>query len=154
MSTSPEIWPKVSLLNKNYNFIYGVGTDIIEVSRIRSALEKYPGFKTRVYTEHEVAFCEDKKNETAKYISYAERFAAKEALAKALGTGLGKDIFFKDIEVQNMPSGQPLVKLSQKAQELLIKKGPFDLKISLSGTKELAIAFVIIFCNQIFNKQS
>jgi phosphopantetheinyl transferase (holo-ACP synthase) len=53
-----------------------------------------------------------------------------------------------------MPSGQPLVKLSQKAQELLIKKGPFDLKISLSGTKELAIAFVIIFCNQIFNKQS
>lgn len=154
MSTSPEIWLKVLLLNKNYNFIYGVGTDIIEVSRIRSALEKYPGFKTRVYTEHEVAFCEDKKNETAKYISYAERFAAKEALAKALGTGLGKDIFFKDIEVQNMPSGQPLVKLSQKAQELLIKKGPFDLKISLSGTKELAIAFVIIFCNQIFNKQS
>jgi len=154
MSTSPEICTKLALLNKNYNFIYGGGTDIIEVSRISSALEKYPGFKTRVYTEHEVAFCEDKKNETAKYISYAERFAAKEALAKALGTGLGKDIFFKDIEVQNMPSGQPLVKLSQKAQELLIKKGPFDLKISLSGTKELAIAFVIIFCNQIFNKQS
>jgi holo-[acyl-carrier protein] synthase len=141
-------------LNKNYNFIYGVGTDIIEVGRIKSALEKYPGFKTRVYTEHEVAFCEDKKNETAKYISYAERFAAKEALAKALGTGLGKDIFFKDIEVRNMPSGQPLIKLSQKAQELLVKKGPFDLKISLSGTKELAIAFVIIFCNQIFDKQS
>ena len=154
MSTSPEIWPKVSLLNENYNLIYGVGTDIIEVSRIKSVLEKYPGFKTRVYTDHEVSFCENKKNETARCISYAERFAAKEALAKALGTGLGKDIFFKDIEVQNMPSGQPLIKLSQKAQELLIKKGPFDLKISLSGTKEIAIAFVIIFCNQIFNKQS
>ena len=74
-----------------------------------------------------------------------QRFAAKEAVAKAFGTGLGKTIFFKDIEVQNMPSGQPLIKLSAKAQELLIQKGPFDLKISLSGTKDFAVAFVIIF---------
>ena len=161
MSTSPETWPKVSLLNKNPKkyqgknpcndrpFIYGIGTDIIEVSRIKSAIERCPGFKTRVYTEREIAFCEDKKNKAAKYISYAERFAAKEAAAKAFGTGLGKDIFFKDIEVQNMPSGQPLIKLSQKAQELLIKKGPFDLKISLSGTKDFAVAFVVIFRKQV-----
>jgi holo-[acyl-carrier protein] synthase len=130
--------------------IFGIGTDIIEVKRIKSALEKYPGFKTRVYTEHEIAFCEDRKNETARYISYAQRFAAKEAVAKALGTGMGKIIFFKDIEVQNMPSGQPLIKLSAKAQARLIKKGPFDLKISISGVKDFAVAFVILSCNQTF----
>ena len=134
--------------------IYGIGTDIIEVKRVQSALEKYPGFKTRVFTKHEIAYCEDRQCDNAKYISYAQRFAAKEAVTKAFGTGLGKDIFFKDIEVRNMPSGQPLIKLSQKAQELLIKKGPFDVKISLSGTKDFAVAFVTIFCNQILNKQS
>ena len=134
-------------------FIYGIGTDIIEVKRVKSALEKYPGFKTRVFTKHEITFCEDKKNKTARYISYAQRFAAKEAVAKAFGTGLGKTIFFRDIEVQNMPSGQPLIKLSAKAMELLIQKGPFDLTISLSGTKDFAVAFVILFCNQTFNKK-
>ena len=72
MSISPGIWQKVSLLNKNPKkyqgknpcngqpFIYGIGTDIIEVSRIKSAIERCPGFKTRVYTEREIAFCEDK----------------------------------------------------------------------------------------------
>ncbi len=125
-------------------FIYGIGTDIIEVKRIKSALEKYPGFKTRVYTKHEITFCEDKKNKTARYISYAQRFAAKEAVAKALGTGMGKTIFFGDIEVQNMPSGQPMIKLSAKAQEILIQKGLSDLTISLSGTKDFAVAFVIV----------
>lgn len=130
--------------------IYGIGTDIIEVDRVKSALEKYPGFKTRVYTEHEIAYCEDRQCENAKYISYAERFAAKEAVAKAFGTGLGKNIFFKDIEVQNMLSGQPLVKLSAKAQNLLIQKGPYDLKISLSGIKDYAVAFAVLSCNQTF----
>ena len=111
-------------------------------------MEKYPGFKTRIYTEHEIIFCENRKNAAAKYISYAERFAAKEAVAKAFGIGLGKEIFFKDIEVQNMSSGQPLIKLSAKAQDLLIQKGPFDLKISLSGIKDYAAAFAILSCGQ------
>jgi holo-[acyl-carrier protein] synthase len=165
MLTSPGIWQKVLLLNKNHKkyqgknicngqpFIYGIGTDIIEVIRVKSALEKYPGFKTRVYTKYEIAFCEDKKNKTARFISYAQRFAAKEAVSKAFGTGIGETILFKDIEVQNMPSGQPLIKLSAKAKELLVQKGPFDLMISLSGTKDFAVAFVILFCNQTFNKK-
>jgi holo-[acyl-carrier protein] synthase len=160
MSISPGIWQKVSLLNKNPEkyqgknpckdrpFIYGIGTDIIEVKRIKAVLEKYPGFKTRVYTKYEIACCEDRKNEIVRYISYAQRFAAKEAAAKAFGTGLGKDIFFKDVEVQNLPSGRPLIKLSAKAQKLLIQKGQFDLTISLSGTKDFAVAFVIIFYNK------
>jgi holo-[acyl-carrier protein] synthase len=163
MSTSPGIWQKVSLLNKNPKkyqdknpcygqpVIYGIGTDIIEVKRVKSALEKYPGFKTRVYTEHEITFCEDKKNKAARYISYAQRFAAKEAVAKAFGTGMGKTIFFRDIEVQNRPSGQPLIRLSAKAQEFLIRKGQFDLTISLSGTKDFAVAFVVLVFNQKFN---
>ena len=130
--------------------IYGIGTDIIEVDRVKSALEKYPGFKTRVYTEHEIAYCEGRQCENAKYISYAERFAAKEAVAKAFGTGLGKDIFFKDIEVQNLPSGQPQIKFSVKAQAMLIPKGPYDLKISLSGIKDYAVAFAILSFNQTF----
>jgi holo-[acyl-carrier protein] synthase len=165
MSTSPGTWQKVSLLNKNDKkhqgndpcngrpFIYSIGTDIIEVKRVRSALEKYPGFKTRIFTNHEIAFCEDKKDRTAMYVSYAQRFAAKEAVAKAFGTGMGKTIFFGDIEVQNMPSGQPIIKLSAKAQEFLVQKGQFDLTITLSGTKDFAVAFVILFCNQVFNKE-
>jgi holo-[acyl-carrier protein] synthase len=128
--------------------IYGIGTDIIEVGRVKSALEKYPGFKTRIYTEHEIAYCEDRKFKNLKYIAYAQRFAAKEAVAKAFGTGLGKDIFFKDIEVQNMPSGQPQIKLSAKAQDLLVQNGLFNLKISLSGIKDFAVAFAVLSCNQ------
>ncbi len=129
--------------------IYGIGTDIIEVDRVKSAIKKYPGFKTRVYTEHEIAYCEDRKSENAKYISYAERFAAKEAVAKAFGTGLGKDIFFKDIEVQNLPSGQPQIKLSSRAHDLLVQIFPFDLKISLSGIKDFAVAFAVLSSGQI-----
>jgi holo-[acyl-carrier protein] synthase len=162
MSISPETWLKVSPSNKNpeksrdknpYNdrpFIYGIGTDIIEVNRVKSALGKYPGFKTRVFTEHEIAYCEDRQCESVKYISYAQRFAAKEAVAKAFGTGMGKNIFFSDIEVQNLPSGQPLVKLSARARELLVQKGPFDLTISLSGTKDYAVAFAVLSRNQKF----
>jgi holo-[acyl-carrier protein] synthase len=165
MSTSPGTWQKVSQLNKNDKkyqgnnpcndrpFIYNIGTDIIEVKRVKSALEKYPGFKTRVYTTYEIAFCEDKKNKTARYISYAQRFAAKEAVAKAFGTGIGKTIFFGDIEVQNMPSGQPMIKLSAKALEFLVQEGQFDLMVSLSGTKDFAVAFVILFYNQTVNKE-
>jgi len=133
------------------SIIYSIGTDIIEVKRIKSALEKYPGFKTRIYTKHEIAFCEDKKNKTSRYISYAQRFAAKEAVAKAFGTGMGKTIFFGDIEVQNMPSGQPMIQLSAKAQKYLVLKGQFDLTVSLSGTKDFAVAFVILFCSQTVN---
>jgi len=127
------------------------GVDLIEIERVEKAIERHgQRFLSRIFTLVELEECGGKLD------SLAARFAAKEAVAKAFGTGLGKDIYFKDIEVQNMPSGQPMIKLSAKVQDLLIQKGSFDLKISLSGIKDFAVAFGIIFCNQTFkeNQQS
>ena len=83
--------------------IFGVGTDLVEIGRIQKAIEKNPRFLQKVYTEEEIRYCQRKKNP---WQSFAARFAAKEAVSKAMGTGLGK-IKLTDIEVKNQSSGQP-----------------------------------------------
>lgn len=106
-----------------------VGIDIVEVERIKSAIEKNPKFIEKVFTEKEIEYCEARKN---KYESYAGRFAAKEALSKAIGTGF-RDLSFLDIEVTNNALGNP--KISYK-----------DIKASISISHEThyAISIVII----------
>ena len=89
--------------------IFGVGTDIIEVKRIQSAIEKNNGFRLRVYTPAEIDYCEKKAKN--RYPSYAARFAAKEAVAKALAEGVGKNISLNEIELANKKSGAPFIKL-------------------------------------------
>ena len=123
--------------------IYGIGTDIIEVPRIKNAILRFPGFRERIYTAAEISYCENKKNSSVKYTSYAQRFAAKEAVAKALGTGLGKYVFFNEIEVINRDSGKPEINVYGKSKNYCRDNSIAEIMLSLTGTKDYAAAFAI-----------
>src|ERR1039458_3542940 len=94
--------------------IYGIGTDIIEVSRIEKVMGREIGFRDKIYTPGEIEYCETKKN---KYQHYAARFSAKEAFLKAIGTGWRFGLRFADIDVYHDEYGKPLIRLSGKAEE-------------------------------------
>ncbi len=101
--------------------IIGIGNDICNVARIESELSQYEDkFKSRLFTEYE-KFYADKKPLHA-VVRYAQFFAAKEACAKALGTGIAKGVYFKDIEVRHTPDGAPILLLHNTAEEILQKK--------------------------------
>ena len=85
----------------------GLGSDIIDIRRIEKTLLRFGGrFKTRVFTDKEIKKCDKRKESTA---CYAKRFAAKEAAAKALGTGFRKGVYWRDLEVSNLVSGKPTI---------------------------------------------
>ncbi|MDD3818737.1 MAG: holo-ACP synthase [Actinomycetota bacterium] len=121
--------------------IYGIGTDIIEVERIKYTIKRNSGFLKRVYTENEINYCERKKRN--KYQSLAARFAAKEAVAKSLTEGIGKNVSLKEIELLNMDSGAPFIKLHGKTFEFSKNLKIKDIKISVSATENFAIACAI-----------
>lgn len=121
--------------------IYGIGTDIIEVSRIRKAIEKDNGFREKIFSAKEIAECEQKAN---KYQSYAARFAGKEAFMKAYGTGWADGIAWKEIEILNNENGAPYLTLTNQTKELVSTQIDFKIHISLSHLKEYAIAEVIL----------
>ena len=125
--------------------IVGLGTDIIDNRRIENTIKKFGlKFKQRCFLNNEIK----KSKKKLKQINFfAKRYAAKEACAKALGTGLAKGIFWKDIEVFNDTNGKPYIKLHNKALKLLNKNFNFPCKIelSLSDEKNYSIANVIIF---------
>jgi holo-[acyl-carrier protein] synthase len=104
-------------------------------------IKNQPSFLEGIYTDHEIEYCEQFKNKAE---HYAARYAAKEAFLKALGTGWRNGITFKDIEIRNNKLGKPEIKLSDKAKELSDSMGVNSIHVSLSHTKELAIAFVVI----------
>ncbi len=118
--------------------IYGIGTDIIEIDRIREAISRTSSFKRKVYTEREIEYIEKKGNPFA---SFAGRFAAKEAVSKALGTGV-RGFSLNDIEIMNDELGKPVVYLYNE-----IKEAAKDLKIhlSISHSREYAVSTVIIY---------
>lgn len=119
------------------------GVDIVEIERIKSSLEKSGlAFKNRIFTQNEIDYCE-KKN-SSKYQSYAARFAAKEAVSKAFGTGISGGLSWKDIEISNDNYGKPHVTLSGKGSELFESMNAVSISLSLSHTKDNAIAYVII----------
>ena len=120
--------------------IFGIGTDMVEISRIQKAIEKNPRFLQKVYTEKEIAYCQRKRTP---WQSFAARFAAKEAVSKAMGTGLGR-IGLTDIEVVNQSSGQPQVILHGAAQIFATEHGFVRVHISLSHSEAYAIATAII----------
>ena len=125
--------------------IIGIGTDIIDVRRISRVIDKYGiKFKKRCFSKTEIDKSESRYN---KINSYAKRYAAKEACAKALGTGLAKGVFWKNISVQNNLFGKPSIKLNGKASKRLNKlsKKKCSIVVSLSDEKNYAIANVIIF---------
>ena len=120
--------------------VVGVGTDLIEIARIRRAIENNPHFLKRVYTEKEIAYCRRKKNP---WQSFAARFAAKEAVGKALGTGLGR-IGLQEIEVVNDAGGQPCIVLYGTAHELAVGRNIQHVHISLSHSEAYAIATAVL----------
>ena len=116
----------------------GIGTDIIEISRIRRAVEK-EHFKRRVFTDTEIKYCESRGKSFA--ASYAARFAAKEAFFKALGTGI---ITLLEVEVVNNSRGQPEIFLYGETKTLAQEKGVDKIFLSLSHSSEYATAVVAI----------
>ena len=127
--------------------ILGIGSDIIDIRRIEQTLERFGDrFIHRIYTETERARAERKPLERA--ATYAKRFAAKEACSKALGTGLKKGVFWRDMAVVNLPSGQPTMRLTNGALRRLEQLTPQGLvphiHVSLTDDYPLAVGFVII----------
>lgn len=126
--------------------IVGIGSDLSDIRRIQGSLDRFgERFVQRVFTEVERARSERKGDRAA---SYAKRFAAKEACSKALGTGIRRGVFWRDMGVVNLPSGQPTMKLTGGAAERLAAIMPDGMEpfihVSLTDDHPYAQAFVVI----------
>lgn len=126
--------------------ILGIGSDLIDIRRVEETLARFgTRFTGRVFTEIERQKCDRRANRAA---SYARRFAAKEACSKALGTGLRRGVFWRDMGVVNLPSGQPTVALTGGAlarlNEMLPPGMTARIDLSLTDDPPLAQAIVII----------
>ena len=120
--------------------ICGSGVDLCEVPRIKDAIGRHGRrFVERVFTEREIAYAESKANS---FERFAARFAAKEAGMKALGTGWRRGVSWHDFEVANLPSGRPTLRLHGKAAEIAKELGVTNIALSLTHTKEQALAIV------------
>lgn len=125
--------------------IMGIGTDIVEIARIGKAIERQgDAFAERILTPAELDIY-TKHHQPAAYL--AKRFAAKEALSKAMGTGIAKGIGFQQIETFNEDSGQPKIVLQGKAKEIQEQRGITSIHLSLSDEQQYAAAFVVLESN-------
>ncbi|NUO07642.1 MAG: holo-ACP synthase [Candidatus Brocadia sp.] len=118
-----------------------VGIDIIEIKRIEKLFSANEDFLRRVYTEKEVEYCKQKKN---KYQHFAARFASKEAMFKALGTGWVGNMKWTDIELLNDEMGRPYLNLYGSVKEMAEKKRINNISVSLSHCRDYAIAQVLL----------
>lgn len=113
------------------------GTDIIEINRIKDAIENYnEKFKNEIYTENEIKYCESHKSQ--KFQHYAVRFAAKEAIFKAINENVSETCTWKDFEIINNKNGKPKIVLNKNVNEIE------SIDISLSHCKEYAVANVVV----------
>ena len=116
-----------------------VGTDLIEISRVRRALERYPGFRERCFTEAEREYCDSRPNPPQ---HYAARFAAKEAVGKALGFGVARAFAWRDVEIAGRP--KPAVRLSGRVRTWAERAGAGAIDLSMSHSRELATAVAVV----------
>ena len=125
--------------------IFGIGTDIVNIKRMEKFLKRNGSrFKNRIFSKKEIIYCDKKKNPPA---YYAKRFAAKEALTKALGTGIRKGINFKHIEIINDSLGKPSIQLKGSTSNFLKRKTKnkkYSIYLSLSDDAPWAQATVVI----------
>lgn len=122
--------------------ILGIGVDIVETQRIRTSLEKFgESFLRRIFTEAEVAYCGTMQDPAP---HYAARFAAKEAVAKAFGTGIGAQMEFQEIEVLRTNTGAPTCKLHGKAGKHAESLGVSQVLLSLSHSEAYAVANAVL----------
>ena len=125
--------------------IFGIGIDIIEIDRIKRSIERYKDlFLNKIFTQTELDYCLSKKN---KYQHFAARFAAKEAISKALSTGWNKEFKWKDIEIYNEKSGMPNVILKGNLEKFL--GDDKSLKITMSHSEHYVTCFAIIYANNV-----
>ncbi len=115
----------------------GIGVDMVEIARMEKILVRRPNFAKRVFSEEERAYC-DRMARPAQH--YAARFAAREAVLKALGTGFSQGIGFADVSVARNEAGQPQAKLSGRAREVADEQGVREVALSISYTHEIAVA--------------
>jgi holo-[acyl-carrier protein] synthase len=122
--------------------IYGIGSDIIDISRIKKSL-KNKNFKNRCFSKNEIKAAENNSNKAA---SYAKRFAAKEAFSKALGTGISGGISFRDISIQNNKKGKPDIELLGKTKTIVqnIIEKKYKIFLTISDEQKYALAMVVI----------
>ncbi len=122
--------------------ILGIGVDVVDVERIDQSIERHGGrFLDRVFSENEIAYCSKMRIPGP---HYAARFAAKEAVSKAFGTGIGAQLSFLEIEVCHGESGAPLIVLHGPAAEFAQARGVRKIHVSLSHTATCAVAQVVI----------
>jgi len=118
--------------------LIGIGIDVVEVDRIADALARHgEPFVARIFTPGERAYCEAQKRPA---LHFAARFAAKEAIAKAFGTGIGKDLGWLDMEIVRRPSGEPAVELTGTGKAYAAATGIAEVKISLTHARDYAAA--------------
>ena len=122
--------------------LLGLGTDLIETRRVQQSIDRFGDrFLERIFSPWEIAYCQRKKNAAE---SFAARFAAKEAGAKALGTGISRGVTWKDFEVKRETSGRPSLHLSGRAAELAAAMGVKRIQLSLTHSRDLAMAVVVV----------
>ncbi len=121
--------------------IKGIGIDIVEIKRIKKLIERDNKFIEKIFTQKEIDYC---KKKFRKEQHYGARFAAKESFFKALGTGWRDGMKWKDISIENDKLGKPKVELHGKTLEKFKKIKYKQIHLSISHTKEYAIAYVII----------
>jgi holo-[acyl-carrier protein] synthase len=122
--------------------LIGTGVDLIEVERIAHSIERFgERFLRRVYTDHEIAYCSRKRGSAE---SFAARFAAKEAGAKALGTGISRGVTWNEFQVARTPGGRPVLELSGRAALMATELGVRAISLSLTHTATLAMATVVM----------
>jgi holo-[acyl-carrier protein] synthase len=121
--------------------VVGIGTDIIEIDRIERSVKRFgDAFLERVFTPGEIEYCQRKRNAGE---SLAARFAAKEAGAKALGTGISRGVSWREFEVRRAPGQRPELHLSGRAAEIAAKLGIRRLSLSLTHSRSISMAVVV-----------
>ena len=115
-----------------------VGTDVIEIQRVRRALERYPGFRERCFTAAERAYCDSRPNPAQ---HYAARFAGKEAIGKALGFGVARAFAWREVEIAGRP--KPSVTLSGRVEAWAKRVGAGAIDLSMSHSRDLATAVAV-----------
>jgi holo-[acyl-carrier protein] synthase len=123
--------------------LIGTGVDLIEVERIARSIARYGDrFLHRIYTDYEIAYCNGRGRSSAE--SFAARFAAKEAGAKALGTGISRGVIWNEFQIGREPGGRPVLELRGRAAVLAQELGVKTVSLSLTHTGSLAMASVVM----------
>ena len=130
------------------NSIFGIGTDVVNISRIKILINKNKKFINRIFSLKEINYCESRSN---KFASYSKRFAAKEAFSKSVGSGFRDSLNFRDISIINDKFGKPSFVITKKIKDIIKKQfkvSSFNFFLSISDEKKYSIAYVILQKNE------